>query len=184
MVSAYERQRLHNIERNAAKLAELELLPADIGSIAEKAKRPKLAAARRPRARCGGCGAPARRSRRTQQQPAVVYSADQAEDDRAELASQQRAQQQSGHRLADGRWRGEGFGAVAGVAVGAVFGAGDFQRKGRFEMSGTGFHSGHVQPEWLDPSGGGVWSLVLNNVRHNAGQCKLAPATPASLLAS
>ena len=61
MVSAYERQRLHNIERNAAKLAELELLPADIGSIAEKAKRPKLAAARRPsraRSRARAAAAP------------------------------------------------------------------------------------------------------------------------------
>lgn len=31
-------------------------------------------------------------------------------------------------------------------------------------MSETGFHAGHVQPEWLDPSGGGCWSLVANNV--------------------
>ena len=85
------------------------------------------------------------------------------EDDRAELEEQRRAQQQSGYRLADGRWRGETYGAVCGVAVGRVFGAGDYQRKGRFEMSDTGFHAGHVQPEWLDPSGEGCWSLVLNN---------------------
>ena len=44
----------------------------------------------------------------------------QVEDDRAELEEQRRAQQQSGYRLADGRWRGERYGAVCGVAVGCV----------------------------------------------------------------
>ena len=58
---------------------------------------------------------------------------------------------------------GKGMAQLCGVAVGSVFGAGDYQRKGRFEMSESGFHVGHVQPEWLDPSGAGCWSLVLNN---------------------
>ena len=89
MASEYERQRLANIERNAAKLAELELaghelLPANIA--AAKAQRPKPTA-RRPKARGGG-GLPPRRSRRAQQQPAAVYSADHAEDDRAVAAVQ------------------------------------------------------------------------------------------------
>lgn len=165
MTSEYEELRLRNIERNAAKLAELALAGENSHALVPANNRPKAAARKRQkRSGTGGTAAsPSRRSLRAQQQPPVVYSADHVEDDRAELAAQRRVQQQSGHRLADGRWRGERYGQVRGVAVGSVFGAGDYQRKGRFEMSETGFHLGHVQPEWLDPSGDGVWSLVLNN---------------------
>ena len=167
MTSEYERQRMRNIERNAAKLVELELvgnglLPANLA--AANVKRMTAARRRQKRGSSGNTAAAPRRSLRAQQQPAAVYSAGQAKDERSELATQRRAQQQNGHRLADGRWRGERYGPVHGVGVGSVFGAGDYQRKGRFEMSETGFHVGHVQPEWLDPSGAGCcWSLVLNN---------------------
>jgi hypothetical protein len=44
-----------------------------------------------------------------------------------------------GEKLQDGTWRGERYGEVGGVVVGQVFGAGDYQREGRFEMSRTGF---------------------------------------------
>ena len=162
-LSDYEELRLRNIERNAAKLAELALAGENSHALVP-ANRAKAAPRKRlKRGGAAGTAAPARRSLRAAQQPPAVYSADHVEDDRAELAAQRRAQQQSGHRLTDGRWRGERYGPVRGVAVGTVFGAGDYQRKGRFEMSETGFHAGHVQPEWLDPSGDGCWSLVLNN---------------------
>jgi hypothetical protein len=93
-----------------------------------------------------------------------VYSATHAEDEQTAESAVRQAQVDRGHRSkTDGRWRGEGYGAVPGVADGAVFGAGDYQRKGRFEMSESGFHVGHVQPEWLDSTGEGCFSLILNN---------------------
>eukprot|EP00667_Euglena_gracilis_P021647 EG_transcript_23809 len=60
------------------------------------------------------------------------------------------------------KWVGERFGAVPGVAVGAVFGAGDYQRRGRQEMAAAGFFVPFVQPEWLEPNGG-CYALILNN---------------------
>jgi hypothetical protein len=45
-------------------------------------------------------------------------------------------------------WNGQQFGDV-GVSVGTVFGAGDYQRQGRFEMAANGFFEPVVQPEWL-----------------------------------
>ena len=44
-----------------------------------------------------------------------------------------------GEKLQDGTWRGERYGEVSDVVVGQVFGAGDYQREGRFEMSRSGF---------------------------------------------
>ena len=44
------------------------------------------------------------------------------------------------------------FGEVPGVPVGTVFGAGDYQRKGRTEMMETGFFRPWVTPEWFDPN--------------------------------
>jgi E3 ubiquitin-protein ligase UHRF1 len=60
------------------------------------------------------------------------------------------------------RWRGECYGLVDGVPVGTVFGAGDWQREGRKEMTDTGFHVPMVQPEFLEPNGG-CYALILNN---------------------
>jgi len=67
-----------------------------------------------------------------------------------------------GEKLQDGTWRGERYGEVGGVVVGQVFGAGDYQREGRFEMSRSGFFAPRVQPEWLEP-GKGCYSIILNN---------------------
>jgi hypothetical protein len=54
-------------------------------------------------------------------------------------------------------------GPIRGVAVGAVFGAGDYQRAGRAEMVANGFFRPFVTPEWVDPRGAGCYSLILNN---------------------
>ena len=156
--SAYERKRMANIAKNNAKLAELGL--ADGIVLPGELKRPAAASRKRKRA---PSAAPQRRSARAQRQPPEIYSASHVEADRAAQQAQRLAEQSSGHRDANGRWRGERFGSVPGVPVGTVFGAGDYQRKGRFEMSGTGFHAGHVQPEWLDADGRGCYSLILNN---------------------
>ena len=67
-----------------------------------------------------------------------------------------------GEKLPDGTWRGERYGEVSDVVVGQVFGAGDYQREGRFEMSRNGFFVPKVQPEWLEP-GKGCYSIILNN---------------------
>jgi E3 ubiquitin-protein ligase UHRF1 len=158
MAGRYERQRLANIAKNQAKLAELglldtTLLPRKPSPVAKKRKRTRQPAA------------PQRRSARAQQRPPPsLYSATHVEDEQTAERALHQQQVDSGHRSAtDGRWRGERFGAVPGVAVGAVFGKGDFQRKGRFEMSESGFHVGHVQPEWLDSAGEGCFSLICNN---------------------
>jgi hypothetical protein len=55
----------------------------------------------------------------------------------AEPASVQK--EDEGEKLQDGTWRGERYGEVSDVVVGQVFGAGDYQREGRFEMSRSGF---------------------------------------------
>ena len=86
------------------------------------------------------------------------------ERERDDSAAVRKEEQKRGARLSDGKWLGERFGEVKGVAVGAVFGAGDYQRKGRFEMTENGFFRPHVQPEWLDPLLG-CYSLILNNVQ-------------------
>ena len=67
-----------------------------------------------------------------------------------------------GEKLPDGTWRGERYGEVSDVIVGQVFGAGDYQREGRFEMSRNGFFVPKVQPEWLEPAKG-CYSIILNN---------------------
>eukprot|EP01047_Picozoa_sp_COSAG01_P046256 COSAG01_NODE_4328_length_5129_cov_15.312724_3_plen_337_part_00 len=172
MASAYERKRLANIEMNNRKLAQLGLLPGigangllpgggDGAARSAAAKQPRKPSTRKRRCRAAVAAMPRRRSARARRQPPEVYSVG-AEDDRATQEAQR--QISSGHRSADdGRWRGENFGSVPGVPVGTVFGAGDYQRKGRFEMSESGFHVGHVQPEWLDSGGDGCYSLILNN---------------------
>jgi E3 ubiquitin-protein ligase UHRF1 len=64
--------------------------------------------------------------------------------------------------MPDGLWSGERFGAISGVPVGTVFGAGDYQRLGRQQMMLSGFFRPFVTPEWCAP-GAGCYSLILNN---------------------
>ena len=73
-----------------------------------------------------------------------------------------------GHRLSDGRWRGEKFGAVDGVPEGTCFGVGDFQRLGRQEMMENGFFRPFVTPEWNHVTEG-CFSIILNNDNPTSG---------------
>ena len=79
-----------------------------------------------------------------------------------EEEEQREAEVEQGSRMPDGLWSGERFGEVKGVAVGTVFGAGDYQRLGRQEMMLSGFFRPFVTPEWCAP-GEGCYSLILNN---------------------
>ncbi len=162
----YERQRLANIARNNAKLAELGLLENAL-SLNEN-MRGKKQQVRRKRKRAPPA-APERRSQRAQQRPPTMYSTTHPVNEQVAERAMQQQQVTSGYRSeTDGRWRGERFGAVRGVEVGTVFGEGDYQRQGRFKMSETGFHVGHVQPEWLSSAGDGCFSLILNNDNGNS----------------
>jgi hypothetical protein len=64
--------------------------------------------------------------------------------------------------MPNGLWLGECFGDVASVAVGTVFGAGDYQRLGRQQMTESGFFRPFVTPEWCAPAVG-CYSIILNN---------------------
>lgn len=168
MAGRYERQRLANIARNNAKLAELGLENAicSSGLRRDELRDKKQAPRKRKRA---PPAAPERRSQRAQKRPPTVYSASHAEDEQVAERELQQQQFTSGYRSeVDGRWRGERFGVVRRVEIGTIFGEGDYQRQGRFKMSETGFHVGHVQPEWLDPAGDGCFSLILNNDNGNS----------------
>ena len=111
----YERQRLANIARNNAKLAELGLDSVLLS-------RPsKPATKKRKRARPPAV--PQRRSDRGQKRPPAVYSATHAEDEQIAERARQQQQVSSGYRDAtDGRWRGERFGLVEGVELGTYSG--------------------------------------------------------------
>ena len=80
----------------------------------------------------------------------------------AEAPSRAAREEPGARDEADGKWIGERFGEISSVKVGKVFGAGDYQRKGRFEMAASGFFAPTVQPEWLEP-GRGCFALILNN---------------------
>jgi hypothetical protein len=163
--SAYELARAHNIARNERKLRELNLHVAAAGMRA--ARRPKAPPSRgkrkRPPAAAAG-RAPPRRSRRTKRLPPETYAPPNADAGRAEAEDRHGEEVRRGWRRAeDGRWRGEVFGPVVGVPVGTVFGSGDYQRAGRFEMSRTGFFQPVVTPEWIDNTTKEVFAIVVNN---------------------
>ena len=110
----YERQRLANVARNNAKLAELGLLDSVLLS------RPNKPATRK-RKRVHSPAVPQRRSDRAQKRPPAVYSATHAAEEQIAERARQQQQVSSGYRDAtDGRWRGERFGLVEGVAVGTT----------------------------------------------------------------
>jgi len=147
-LSAYEKLRAQNIASNAAQLAKLGLQKLVEKRVAvPRPKRPS-----EPRE-------PARASQRQRQLPAVMYTPGQDEALREE---ERKTDVDEGRRLADGSWLGERFGEADGVAVGTVFGAGDYQRLGRQEMMESGFFRPFVTPEWAVP-GVGCFGVILNN---------------------
>lgn len=163
-LSAYEQRRILRIARNDAKLVELGLHAGapKIGS------RPDALEVRRPRNKRRRTAKalparPKRRSRRAKSLPAAVYTPYLAEADRQDAVNQRTEERARGWRLSDGKWRGERFGHVKSVPCGTVFGAGDYQRLGRFEMSRTGFFLPKVTPEWIDSATKQVMALIVNN---------------------
>lgn len=151
MLSEYEKKRAQNMEDNKKALAAL-----DIPSLAAapRAKQPSKPRAKRQRPE------PTREpSRRARSLPVPMYTPGQAE---ALAESERQIEMEQGSRMPDGLWSGERFGSVDGVAEGTVFGAGDYQRLGRQEMSATGFHQPFVNPEWCAP-GIGCYSIIVNN---------------------
>ena len=83
---------------------------------------------------------------------------------------QQDSDADAGRSDADGLWSGERFGEIDGVPVGTVFGAGDYQRLGRRQMTDSGFFRPYVTPEWCAP-GVGCYSILLNNDNGASRDC-------------
>ena len=95
--------------------------------------------------------------------PTGFYTPADANEERKQEESQRQEEIAKGWRNSLGAWRGEMFGEVPGVPVGTVFGSGDYQRRGRFEMSRTGFFKPFVTPEWIDNATKEVYAVVVNN---------------------
>ena len=166
-LSAYERRRAANMVRNKLKMRELGL-PATAPT------KKKKAAARRPKRKRPPPTEGVRRSRRANDLPPATaassssssssYTPQNDDDDRRVARGKREEEIAKGWRDAkDGAWRGERFGAVAGIPEGYVFGKGDYQRKGRFEMSATGFFVPRVTPEWIDNATKEAFAIVVNN---------------------
>ena len=149
MLSAYELQRKETIAQNTAHLASLGIEPL-IKKGRTVGKR-NVIGKREP--------VKPRESARARKLPIPVCMPGQEDKVDESSLSDKIAQ---GARVQDGRWRGEVFGEVEGVEVGKCFGAGDYQRLGRQEMSDTGFFRPFVTPEWNHPNDG-CFSLILNN---------------------
>ena len=165
MASAYERARLLNIARNEAKLRELNI-GAFKNHIREQQefKKRRQRIRRKRKAPSTSPTRPLRRSRRAKRQPPpALYTAHEADEERKQEESQRQKEMSNGWRNNLGVWRGERFGEVPGVPVGTVFGSGDYQRVGRFEMSRTGFFKPIVTPEWIDNATKEVYAVVFNN---------------------
>lgn len=173
MESAYERARRANIARNESKLRELNLgaLSRDMRRRAkeeEAARRLRNRRARQKNKRKREAALesqPRRRSRRAKRlPPPPLYSPADAEVEKRDVENTRAEEIANGWRDAEtGMWRGEIFGEVVGVPQGTVFGAGDYQREGRFAMSRTGFFRPVVTPEWIDNDTKEVFSIVVNN---------------------
>ena len=149
-------QRAANMARNDEALAAL-----GIPNLVEKKPKKKRAAKKRPRQE------PTREpSRRARALPVPMYTPGQ---DEVFTAETKQSEIEQGSRMPDGLWSGERFGEVDGVAEGTVFGAGDYQRLGRHEMSVAGFHQPFVNPEWNAP-GVGCYSIIVNNDNKTSGQ--------------
>jgi hypothetical protein len=152
--NAYEAARRRKMAENRAMLEQLGLL--DEAAHVASAHRTDRQSKKRARAR-GDAELPRRQSRRTKgEAPSDSVPPPSAADAKTVPSM---VAEQAGARGEDGKWRGERFGKVDDVPVGTVFGAGDYQRQGRFEMSASGFFAPPVQPEWLEP-GRGLCILV------------------------
>ena len=172
MTSAYERARLANIARNEAKLRELNVgaFKSHIRQEREQHQR-ELQRRRetrkqnmRKRKSSSSLTTPLRRSRRAKRlPPPALYTARDADEEYKQEKEKIQDEISKGWRNSDGVWRGETFGEVTGVPIGTVFGAGDYQRLGRFEMSRTGFFKPIVTPEWIDNATKEVYAVVVNN---------------------
>ena len=161
----YESLRRANIARNNAKLRELGLDRSQQlrASIARKNTTNSTQRKKRKRTAAVRPTAPTRRSRRKKNLAPPIYTPQTAEDDRKEAGKQQREEIKNGWRSKDGTWRGEVFGSVPGIKIGTVFGAGDYQRAGRFQMAKTGFFKPIVTCEWIDTTTKEVFGIVVNN---------------------
>ena len=132
MPSSYEELRTARIAANALVLSQLGV---DLGTAAKPAKK----SAPRPRKR-RAVTVPAegsRRSIRTRGAAPIAYFAPPEPMQDESLTDERAAKREQiakGWRLRDGRWRGERFGAVTGVAEGTVFGAGDYWVKRTMEL--------------------------------------------------
>ena len=160
MPLSYEQCRERTVARNATLFAELGL--------ANKARKPPTKPSKstsqsgqRKRKRAEP-QEPSRKSTRVRGKPPVSYVPPDPVEERDDARAERRQQQKKGYRLANGKWRGERFGHVPGVPVGTVFGAGDYQRKGRREMADTGFFEPFVTPEWVERNGA-CYAVILNN---------------------
>jgi hypothetical protein len=156
---SYVLAREKNIESNKKKLIELGL--AAINNelhVLQKMKK------RNPKKRKrNSFSAPTRRSRRVSNKPPVIYTPQDYTEEDFDANMKIEEEISKGWRNENGEWRGETFGAVNGVPIGTVFGAGDYQRQGRFEMSKTGFFKPTVTPEWIDTLTKEVYSIIVNN---------------------
>jgi len=167
--SAYEKLRERNIARNNRILTELGLTEGR-GLIQVQAKRESTKKRKRQHASTRQSAKSIRRSHRLlgtqpKAQQGSQYRYSSTPGDPKVTKKQQIAE---GWRTKNGLWRGERFGHVSGVPVGTVFGAGDYQRKGRLEMSANGFFAPRVTPEWIDRETKAVFSLVFNNDNGNS----------------
>ena len=157
-LSSYEQARLDRIAHNKQVLTELGIHEL-VSSSATVAPLGTSARGSRKRQRVNAELLPQRQSLRARgaepPESAVPLPA-------AEAPSRAAREEPGARDEADGKWIGERFGEISSVKVGKVFGAGDYQRKGRFEMAASGFFAPTVQPEWLEP-GRGCFALILNN---------------------
>jgi len=153
MVSDYEKARLEKMAENKAML---ELLGIDrLTSVVERGRKHTAGLQKKRKHQTVEV------QRRSLRAKGMAPSAQEISysDDAVPASPEDEVE---GAKLPDGTWRGERFGDVKDVFVGQVFGAGDYQRQGRFEMSKNGFFVPQVQPEWLEP-GKGCYSIILNN---------------------
>jgi hypothetical protein len=155
--SEYEEVRRRKICENKAVLEQLGIIDVARAVQAPAGAVPRARASKR--ARSSEDGEKRRSSRRiTGEKPADAGGADFDQAGRERAAGKRSLEAtQPPQRI----WNGQQFGDV-GVSVGTVFGAGDYQRQGRFEMAANGFFEPVVQPEWLDPHTG-CYSIILNN---------------------
>ena len=152
----YEIRRLENMKRNAEVLKALGLDgDSDEFSMMKASKKRKMKSSRSTTIKKQKKGKlkSTRRSKRIRKEPAPpIYVPEEfdTESSRRKLIKSKR------------KYKGDRFGEVKGVKEGRVFGAGDFQRLGRKEMSENGFFHPFVTPEFMERNGA-CYSIIVNN---------------------